>query len=240
MTDFTGKTVLITGASRGLGEAIALDMAVKGAHVLACARASDALTQLGEKLGSQATVWAEDATDDALLRRIESTPRIDILVNNLGTNRPKPIADVSDDDLDIMLNMNLRAAYRITRAVLKVMPDGGNIINMSSQMGHVGAPNRTVYCMTKHGLEGLTKALAVELAPRKIRVNALAPTFVETPMTKPMFENPEFSAYVNANIPLGQLAQAEDIAAAATYLASDAAIMVTGHSLVIDGGWTAQ
>lgn len=240
MTDFTGKTVLITGASRGLGEAIALDMAAKGAHVLACARASDALTQLGEKLGLQATVWAEDATDDALLRRIESAPRIDILVNNLGTNRPKPIADVSDDDLDIMLNMNLRAAYRITRAVLKVMPDGGNIINMSSQMGHVGAPNRTVYCMTKHGLEGLTKALAVELAPRKIRVNALAPTFVETPMTKPMFENPEFSAYVNANIPLGKLAQAEDIAAAATYLASDAAIMVTGHSLVIDGGWTAQ
>ena len=136
--------------------------------------------------------------------------------------------------------MNLRAAYRITRSVLKVMPDGGNIINMSSQMGHVGASNRTVYCMTKHGLEGLTKALAVELAPRKIRVNALAPTFVETPMTKPMFENPEFSAYVNANIPLGQLAQAEDVAAAASYLASDAAIMVTGHSLVIDGGWTAQ
>ncbi len=240
MTDFKGKTVLITGASRGLGEAIALDMAAKGAHILACARDSDALTQLGEKLSSHATVWAEDATDDALLHRIESAPRIDILVNNLGTNRPKPIAKVSDDDLDIMLDMNLRAAYRITRAVLKVMPDGGNIINMSSQMGHVGASNRTVYCMTKHGLEGLTKALAVELAPRKIRVNALAPTFVETPMTKPMFENPEFKAYVNANIPLGQLAQAEDVAAAASYLASDAAIMVTGHSLVIDGGWTAQ
>lgn len=240
MTDFKGKTVLITGASRGLGEAIALDMAAKGAHILACARDSDALTQLGEKLSSRATVWAEDATDDALLHRIESAPRIDILVNNLGTNRPKPIAQVSDDDLDIMLDMNLRAAYRITRAVLKVMPDGGNIINMSSQMGHVGASNRTVYCMTKHGLEGLTKALAVELAPRKIRVNALAPTFVETPMTKPMFENPEFNAYVNANIPLGQLAQAEDVAAAASYLASDAAIMVTGHSLVIDGGWTAQ
>ena len=240
MTDFKGKTVLITGASRGLGEAIALDMAAKGAHILACARDSDALTQLGEKLSSHATVWAEDATDDALLHRIESAPRIDILVNNLGTNRPKPIAKVSDDDLDIMLDMNLRATYRITRAVLKVMPDGGNIINMSSQMGHVGASNRTVYCMTKHGLEGLTKALAVELAPRKIRVNALAPTFVETPMTKPMFENPEFKAYVNANIPLGQLAQAEDVAAAASYLASDAAIMVTGHSLVIDGGWTAQ
>ena len=240
MTDFKGKTVLITGASRGLGEAIALDMAAKGAHILACARDSDALTQLGEKLSSRATVWAEDATDDALLHRIESAPRIDILVNNLGTNRPKPIAKVSDDDLDIMLDMNLRAAYRITRAVLKVMPDGGNIINMSSQMGHVGASNRTVYCMTKHGLEGLTKALAVELAPRKIRVNALAPTFVETPMTKPMFENPEFKAHVNANIPLGQLAQAEDVAAAASYLASDAAIMVTGHSLVIDGGWTAQ
>ena len=240
MANFTGKTILVTGASRGLGEAIALAMAAKGGHILACARASNALKRLAKRLGSQVTPWAEDATGKALLERIESEARIDILVNNLGTNRPKPIGDVSDDDLDTMLDMNLRATYRITRAVLKVMPDGGNIINMSSQMGHVGAPNRTVYCMTKHGLEGLTKALAVELAPRKIRVNALAPTFVETPMTKPMFENSEFKAYVKGNIPLGQLAQTEDIAAAATYLASDAAAMVTGHSLVIDGGWSAQ
>jgi NAD(P)-dependent dehydrogenase (short-subunit alcohol dehydrogenase family) len=120
------------------------------------------------------------------------------------------------------------------------MPDGGNIINMSSQMGHVGAPNRTVYCMTKHGLEGLTKALAVELAPRRIRVNAVAPTFVETPMTKPMFEDPNFRTYVDTRIPLGELAQTQDVAEATAYLASDAARMVTGHSLVVDGGWTAQ
>jgi NAD(P)-dependent dehydrogenase (short-subunit alcohol dehydrogenase family) len=240
MNHLSGKTALITGASRGLGEAIALTLAARGAHIIACARPSDALMQLGEKLDEKATLWAEDATSDALLQRIESAPRIDILVNNLGTNRPNPMADVSDDDLDIMLDMNLRAAYRITRTVLKVMPDGGNIINMSSQMGHVGAPNRTVYCMTKHGLEGLTKALAVELAPRRIRVNAVAPTFVETPMTKPMFEDPNFRTYVDTRIPLGELAQTQDVAEATAYLASDAARMVTGHSLVVDGGWTAQ
>lgn len=240
MNDLSGKTALITGASRGLGEAIALTLVARGAHVIACARPSKALDALTEKLGPQGSIWAEDATSDALLQRIEGAPRIDILVNNLGTNRPNPMAEVSDEDLDIMLNMNLRAAYRITRAVLKVMPDGGNIINMSSQMGHVGAPNRTVYCMTKHGLEGLTKALAIELAPRRIRVNAVAPTFVETPMTKPMFEDPDFRAYVDSHIPLGELAQTQDIAEAAAYLASDAARMVTGHSLVVDGGWTAQ
>ena len=237
MTDFKGKTVLITGASRGLGEAIALDMAAKGAHILACARDSDALTQLGEKLSSRATVWAEDATDDALLHRIESAPRIDILVNNLGTNRPKPIAQVSDDDLDIMLNMNLRAAYRITRAVLKVMPDGGNIINMSSQMGHVGAPNRTVYCMTKHGLTGVTKALAVEYARFGVTAHTILPGWVETGMTETTFAWDKFVDNVMPRIPMRRWGQPEDFAGIAVYIMSDASRYHTSETFLIDGGY---
>lgn len=240
MTYFSDKTMLITGASKGLGATIAAGLVESGAHVIACARASVELDALGERLGPQCTVWAEDATQDALLGRIAATPRIDGLVNNLGINRPNPIQYVGDDDLDLMLDMNLRATYRITRAVLEVMPDGGTIVNVTSQMGHVGAPNRTVYCMAKHGLEGLTKALAVELAPRKIRVNSVAPTFVETPMTKPMLADPDFKAYVDARIPLGQLAKTEDVANAVKFLASDSAAMVTGQSLLVDGGWVAQ
>lgn len=240
MSEFAEKTVLVTGASRGLGEAIALTMADRGAHIIACARPSEALDTLANTLGSRGTVWAEDATSEAMLERIRMSQKIDLLVNNLGINRPNQMVDVPDEDLDLMIDMNLRANYRITRAVLSVMPDGGNIINMTSQMGHVGAPNRTVYSMVKHGLEGLTKSLALELAPRKIRVNAIAPTFVETPMTKPMFEDAEFRSYVDARIPLGELAQAEDVANAVAYLASNEARMITGHSLVVDGGWTAQ
>ncbi|MEO1676044.1 MAG: SDR family oxidoreductase, partial [Pseudomonadota bacterium] len=118
--------------------------------------------------------------------------------------------------------------------------DGGAIIHMSSQMGHVGSPNRSVYCMTKHAIEGLTKAMAVELAPKNIRVNSVAPTFVETPMTKPMLENPDFKAFVEQMIPMQRIGQPADVANAVLYLASPAANMVTGHSLLIDGGWTAQ
>ena len=203
MSEFAEKTVLVTGASRGLGEAIALKMAGRGAYIIACARPSEALDTLANTLGSRGTVWAEDATSEAMLDRIRLSQKIDVLVNNLGINRPNQIVDVPDEDLDLMIDMNLRANYRITREVLSVMPDEGNVINITSQMGHVGAPNRTVYSMVKHGLEGLTKSLALELAPRKIRVNAIAPTFVETPMTKPMFEVAEFRSYVDDAHPVG-------------------------------------
>lgn len=169
-----------------------------------------------------------------------SLRRVDILVNNAGTNRPMPFEQVTSEDFDHLMNLNLRGAFFAAQAVLDSMPRGGVILNIGSQMGHVGAKNRTVYCATKHGLEGLTKALAVELAPRGIRVVSLAPTFVETPMTRPMFADATFRDEVLSRIPMGQLGQPEDIAAAAVFLASDAARMVTGTSLLIDGGWTAQ
>ncbi len=239
-TALTGRIALVTGASKGIGRATALALSAEGAYVIAVARASQDLSSLDVELGSCGEVWAMDASSDALPNRIAGLDRLDILVNNLGTNRPKPMVEVSDEDLDVMLNLNLRALYRISRAALARMEEGAAIVNISSQMGHVGSPGRTVYCMTKHGVEGLTKAMAVELAPRGIRVNSVAPTFIETPMTQPMLADPDFSAFVLQSIPLGRVGTVGDVAAAVVYLASPAARMVTGHSLLVDGGWTAQ
>ncbi|MDD9841402.1 MAG: SDR family oxidoreductase, partial [Alphaproteobacteria bacterium] len=147
---------------------------------------------------------------------------------------------VTDETFELMIDVNIRANVKITRAVLANMPEGGSIVTISSQMGHIGSPNRTIYCLCKHALEGFTKALAIELAPRNIRVNAVAPTFIETPMTKPMLEDEKFKQFVENMIPLGKIGHVNDVAAAVLYLSSTAANMVTGHSLLIDGGWTAQ
>lgn len=239
-TSLKGQTALVTGASKGIGRAIALSLAAEGAHVIAAARASEELSSLGEELGTRGKTWAEDASSDAFLQRVGSLQSLDILVNNLGTNRPKSMAETTDDDLDVMLSLNLRALYRITRACVPLMSKGAAIVNISSQMGHVGSPNRTVYCMTKHGVEGLTKALAVELAPIGIRVNSVAPTFIETPMTKPMLEDPKFVEFIHDSIPLGRIGSTQDVADAVVYLSSPASKMVTGHSLLVDGGWTAK
>ncbi|GMN02871.1 SDR family NAD(P)-dependent oxidoreductase [Erythrobacter sp. MTPC3] len=239
-TSLLGKAALVTGASKGIGRAIALGLAAQGAHVIAVARASDDLATLDDELGARGETWAEDASGDGFLERIATLSKLDILVNNLGTNRPKPLVEVSDDDLDVMLDLNLRSLYRITRASVPLMYEGAAIVNISSQMGHVGSPGRTVYCMTKHGVEGLTKALAVELAPQGIRVNSVAPTFIETPMTKPMLADPKFAEFVKNSIPLGKVGCVEDVAEAVIYLSSSASKMVTGHSLLVDGGWTAQ
>mgnify|MGYP001801548339 CR=1 FL=1 len=235
-----GRTALVTGASKGIGRGVALALAEEGARVIGVARPSSDLDALADQLGSRGETWALDASSDAFLERIGTLGRLDVLINNLGTNRPKPIAQITDEDLDVMLDLNLRSLYRITRAGLAKMNRGAAIVNVSSQMGHVGSPARTVYCMTKHGVEGFTKALAVELAPRGIRVNSVAPTFIEPPMTKPMLANPEFARFVKDSIPLGHVGSVEDVAAATLYLASPAARMVTGHSLLVDGGWTAQ
>lgn len=240
MANLDGKTALVTGASKGLGRAIALALHKAGAHVIAAARASDDLESLGALLGDRGELWPVDATSDDFLQQIGRMTSLDILVNNLGTNRPQSFVEVSDENLDIVLDMNVRATFRIAREATKIMTRGAAIVNMTSQMGHVGSPGRTVYCMTKHAIEGLTKAMAVELAPEGIRVNSVAPTFIETPMTKPMLEDPKFAAYVASMIPLGKVGQPADVAAAVLYLCGDGASMVTGHSLLVDGGWTAQ
>jgi len=198
--------------------------------------------------GGRAKVLVSDVTDtkqlDAELNRLE---QLDILVNNAGMNIPEPFVEVSESHLDKMLALNVRAAFLVAQSVVRKMLDasdrtvkGGSIINMSSQMGHVGAERRTVYCMTKHAIEGLTKAMAVELAPKNIRVNSIAPTFLETPMTASFLADPEFRNWVMSRIPLGRIGQMEEIAGAIVFLASPAASLVTGTSLLIDGGWTAR
>ena len=184
----------------------------------------------------------EDATGDALLGRIEALERLDILVNNAGTNHPQPFLEVTDEALDGMLDLNVRAAFRVARSAARVMMrhESGSIVNMSSQMGHVGSPRRTVYCMTKHGIEGLTKAMAVELGPHGIRVNTVSPTFIETPLTRPFLEDPKFAEFVTGMIAMKRLGTVDEVAAAVLYLASPASGIVTGTSLRVDGGWTAH
>ncbi|MEM9880964.1 MAG: SDR family oxidoreductase [Pseudomonadota bacterium] len=234
--DLKGKSALVTGASRGLGKSIAEALADAGAQVIACARPSADL----DALAGTCEIWGVDAAGDDILPRIAALESLDILINNAGTNTPQPFTEVEDEVLDRMLDLNVRAAFRIARHAARKMTSGASIIHMSSQMGHVGSPKRTVYCMTKHAIEGLTKAMAVELASAGIRVNSIAPTFIETSMTKPMLDNPEFMAFVKSMIPLGKVGQPTDVAGAVLYLCSDAAAMITGHSLVVDGGWTAQ
>lgn len=242
--DLSGRTALVTGAGRGIGRACSLALARNGAKVIAVARTESDLASLaGEATSGSIEPWIADVMRDDFLARIEALPRLDILVNNAGTNKPLPMKDVPTDVLDLMLAMNVRSVYLTAQAAVRAMlrgEQGGSIVNMSSQMGHVGSPNRTAYCMTKHAVEGLTKAMAVELAPYNIRVNSVAPTFIETPMTKPMLSDPAFQDFVLKRIALGKLGQVQDVADAVLFLASPAASMITGDSLKVDGGWTAQ
>jgi len=238
--EFIGETVLVTGASRGIGRAIALAFKDRGAHVIASARPSKELDSLSEILGEQGEVWAGDATTNGFLARVNGLKKLDILINNIGINFPEALVDVSDEHLDKMLDLNVRSTFRISREGVRIMKAGGSVINITSQMGHVGSPNRTTYCMTKHAIEGLTKAMAVELAPKGIRVNSVAPTFIETDMTRGWFSDVKFMEFVRRMIPLGKVGQPEDVASAVIYLSSEGAKMVTGHSLLVDGGWTAQ
>jgi NAD(P)-dependent dehydrogenase (short-subunit alcohol dehydrogenase family) len=167
----------------------------------------------------------------------------DILVNNAGTNRPAPFVEVSIEDFDTVFALNVRAAFFVAQTVaqrLVATGQKGSIINVSSQMGHVGSARRSVYCASKHALEGLTKAMAIELGPHGIRVNTLSPTFVETPMTRPFFEDKEFHREVLTKIKLGRLGQVEDLTGAVVFLASSASELMTGASLLLDGGWTAE
>jgi NAD(P)-dependent dehydrogenase (short-subunit alcohol dehydrogenase family) len=194
--------------------------------------------------GQKAEALKLDVTDlPAMQAAIAAAQPFDILINNAGTNRPKMLLDVTIDDFDAIMDLNVRAAYFVAQAVARRLIDAkrpGSIINISSQMGHVGAARRTVYCASKHAMEGFTKAMAIELAPHNIRVNSLGPTFLETPMTKPFFENKAFRDEVLGKIKLGRLGQLDDLTGAIVFLASDASSLMTGSALVIDGGWTAE
>jgi NAD(P)-dependent dehydrogenase (short-subunit alcohol dehydrogenase family) len=242
-----GRHALVTGAGRGIGVAIATALAQNGAHVHLAARSEGEVGEVAEALrrsGWRASPLKLDVLDsEAVQAAVEALPLLSVLVNNAGTNRPKPIAEVTAEDYAAVFDLNVRALYVATQAVVKRLlaaGKGGSIINISSQMGHVGGPNRSLYCGSKHAVEGITKALAVELAPKGIRVNSIAPTFIETAMTRPYFDVPGFKEQVLAKIALGRLGQVEDIMGAVAYLASDASALVTGTSLVVDGGWTAQ
>jgi NAD(P)-dependent dehydrogenase (short-subunit alcohol dehydrogenase family) len=174
---------------------------------------------------------------------IANAEPFNILINNAGTNRPKMLMDVSIDDFDVIMGLNVRAAYFVAQAVARRLLEvrqSGSIINISSQMGHVGAARRTIYCASKHAMEGFTKAMAIELAPHNIRVNSLGPTFLETPMTRPFFENKAFRDEVLSKIKLGRLGQLDELTGAIVFLASDASSLMTGSALVLDGGWTAE
>lgn len=234
------KVVLVTGAGRGLGAGCAEAFHGYGAKVIGVARSEGELAALAKKCSGM-EVWPLDVTSDDFYERVRALEHLDILVNNAGFNDPKPMLDVSKDTLDGMLNLNVRSLYLTSQAALSVMQNsGGSIVNMSSQMGHVGASGRTVYCMTKHAVEGLTKAMAVEVAPLGVRVNSVAPTFIETEMTKAWLAQAEFSDFVQRMIPMGKLGQIEDVVNAVLYLSSSASAMTTGHSLLVDGGWTAH
>ena len=238
---------LITGAGRGLGLAIAEDFAASGAKVILCARSQNELEVAAQRIkdaGYCADILISDVSDvESFARKVQKLDGIDILVNNAGTNRPKPLNQITFDDYNSVMNINVRALYFATQAVTNQMIKDnrkGSIINISSQMGHVGAKNRTVYCASKWAVEGFTKAAAVELAPYGIRVNTICPTFIETPMTEPFFKNIQFRQEVMDKIPLGRLGVVDDIVGAAVFLASNASSLMTGSSLVVDGGWTAQ
>ena len=246
-----GRVALVTGAGRGIGAAIAGALADAGAEVILVSRTEGELEEVAAQIrmrGGKVVVARCDVTDTAAVRKlIESLPSLDILVNNAGSNIPEPFVQVPDEHLDFLMDLNVRAYFIVAQAAVKKMlcdpqrtERGGAVINITSQMGHIGSPDRTVYCMTKHAVEGLTKAMAVELAPQRIRVNNIGPTFVNTALVRSIVNTPEKRDFLVSKIPMGHMADERDVAAAAVYLASPAAAMVTGASLLVDGGWTAQ
>ncbi len=241
------RRALVTGAGRGIGLAAAVALAEAGAHLTLVARTETEITAAADEIraaGGQAATIVLDVTDlPAMRAAIAAADPFDILVNNAGTNRPRPFLEVIEPDYDAITGLNLRAAFFVAQAVawrMAAAGKGGSIIHISSQMGHVGGQNRTVYCMTKHGIEGLTKAMAVDLAPFGIRVNSIGPTFIDTPLTKPFFENTAFRDEVLRRIKLGRLGTVEDLMGAVLFLAGDAAALITGTCLLVDGGWTAD
>lgn len=242
-----GRRAIVTGAGRGIGLALAAALAEAGADVTLVARSTSEIEAGAAAIrssGGMATAEMLDISDlGAVASFFSQRPAFDILVNNAGTNRPKPVHAVDEADFDAVLGLNLKATYFVSQACARQMMAenvAGSIIHIGSQMGHVGGPNRSLYCASKWAVEGMSKALALDLAPSGIRSNTIAPTFIETPMTQPFLADPEFRADVLDKIKLGRLGQVEDLMGAVVFLASKASSLMTGTSLIIDGGWTAE
>lgn len=241
-----GRRALVTGASRGLGFAASLALARAGAAVTLVARNESDLEMATAGLHSEslsADYAALDVTNSAAVRQfVADREPFHILVNNAGMNRPKLLRDTADDDIDTVFDLNVKATFYVTREVAKKMLDGaiqGSIINVTSQMGHVGSPKRSVYCASKHAIEGMSRALAWELGSAGIRVNTLCPTFIETEMTSGMLADAQFASWVLERIALGRLGRMDEIMGPIVFLASDASSLMTGSALMVDGGWTA-
>ncbi len=245
--DLTGKRALISGASAGIGLACAVALAERGAEVTLAARRADVLQQIADQMaaeGWQAKTMVMDVTDvAATAASVAAAGPFDILLNSAGLARHSKAVDTTPEDFDVVMGINLRGAYFLTQAVAKGLiaaGKGGSLINISSQMGHVGGQERAVYCASKFAVEGFTKAMALEFGAAKIRVNTICPTFILTELSRPTFADPAKKAWIMDKIKLGRPGEVEDIMGAVAYLASDAAALVTGTSLLIDGGWTAD
>ncbi len=248
--DLSGKVAVVTGAGRGMGYHTALALAKYGADIVVCSRTVSELEKAGaeiEKIGRRALIHQMDVTkvreiQNMVEQTVKAFGRIDILVNNAGVNIPQWAIDVTEENWDKVMNTNLKALFFCAQAVGKVMirQKKGKIINVSSQAGQIAIPQRAAYCSSKGGVNQLTRLLAIEWAQYNINVNAVSPTFMDTPFTKPMFEKEGFREYVLGNIPLGRLAKPEDVTGAVIYLASESSNLVTGHILLVDGGWTAH
>jgi NAD(P)-dependent dehydrogenase (short-subunit alcohol dehydrogenase family) len=240
------RRALVTGAGSGIGLAAAVALADAGAEVTLCGRREAPLRELAEAIaarGGQAEALPLDVTDTSTVARlIAARPPYQVLVNNAGINRPAAATDVTEADYDAVMSLNVRAAYFLSCAVarsLRAVGLPGSIITISSQLGQVGGRRRSVYCASKHAVEGWTKAMAWDLGADGIRVNTIAPTFIVTPMTAPLLEDPSVRAEAVRNIALGRLGLPEDLMGAVVFLASDASSLVTGSALLVDGGWTA-
>ena len=241
-----GTRAVVTGGSRGIGLGAAVALADAGAFVLIASRSSADLAMVTASIrvhGGECEAVELDVTDvDRVTAVIDEQDPFDILVNNAGLNRPGPMQNMTPDDFDAVMNINVRAAYFVTKAVVKKMlvkGQGGSIITTPSQMGRVGGIDRTIYCASKHAVEGMTCALAIELGEHNIRVNTICPTFISTPLTKQTLDDPDLLAWIHSKIKLGRIGEIEDIMGAVVFLASSVSAMITGSSLMIDGGWTA-
>ena len=242
-----GKRALVTGAGRGIGQAAAAALADVGAHVILAARTEAEIEAVADQIrtaGDSAETMVVDVTDVAATRTaIDALGAVDILFNNAGTNRPAALLNVTVEDFDAVMALNVRGAFFCLQAVARGMVEagnGGSIINVSSQMALVALPARAVYCASKHAVEGMTKSITLDLADAGIRVNTIAPTFIETPLARPMLQNAAFKEDVLRRLPIGRVGQVTDLMGAVVFLASDASAMMTGTCLVVDGGWTAQ